>query len=46
MKVPVEKTKINQKTLGPGESEVWSGRDGWACPNQTKLKKPRVDAGM
>ena len=27
-----ENQKKIKKTLGPGESEVWSGRGGWACP--------------
>ena len=38
MTIPVEKTKKKQKkTLGPGESEVWSGRGGWACPLTCKV---------
>ena len=37
---------FKKTSLGPGESEVCSGRGGGACPNQNKLKKPRVDAGM
>ena len=37
MKIPFEKTKKNKKTLGPGESEVWSGRGGWACPLTCKV---------
>ena len=27
----------NKKTLGPGESEVWSGRGDWACPLTCKV---------
>ena len=37
MRIPLEKTKKKQKTLGLGESEVWSGRGDWACPLTCKV---------
>ena len=36
MTIPVEKTPP-KKTLGLGESEVWSGRGDWACPLTCKV---------
>ena len=32
-----ENQKKHKKTLGPGESEVWSGSGGWACPLTCKV---------